>query len=116
MANTPTQDDAVAAGKVDKAATGTPTLLKSNAAFNVVTLTTAVAQQLSTDHIIGLYIAVTTSTALSISIGPDATTAIALCPSQTFPLGLTFIRIPVGWYVKLTGTLSNVITTQVKNT
>lgn len=116
MANSITQDDAVTSGKVDKAATGTATMDKTNATATSVTFVSGTAKQLNADSIVGLYIAVTTGGSLKIEIGKDANTTTQLAPAQVFPLGLSFVRVPVGWYVKLTGTMSNIVCTAVITT
>jgi len=71
------------------------------------TFVSGTAQQLSTVQDVMLYIDVKTAASLSIALGPDSSTSTTLQSSVTEALGLTSVRVPAGWYVKLTGTMSD---------
>ena len=75
--------------------------------------TSGTAKQLSTTQDVMLYIAVQTAAALAVAIGPTSTPATTVMPSQTYTLGLQTLRIPKGWYVKITGTIADLTITQV---
>lgn len=75
--------------------------------------TTATAKQLSTTQDVMLYIAVKTSASLTIAIGAANTTTTNIMPAQSAALGVITLRVPKGWWVKLTGTMANLQITQV---
>lgn len=83
------------------------------AAASSPSFTTATAKQLSTTQDVMLYIAVQTSAALAVAIGPASTTTTALMPSKSYALGLIPIRVPKSWWVKITGTIADLTITQV---
>jgi hypothetical protein len=60
-----------------------------------------------------LYIAVQTAAALAVAIGPASSVTTSLMPSKTYALGLISFRVPMGWYVKITGTIADLTITQV---
>lgn len=69
---------------------------------------TATPQQLSATKNIDLYINITTAASLTISMGPtSAGTGVTLNAAESDTLGLIHIFVPVGWYVKLTGTMAD---------
>jgi hypothetical protein len=73
------------------------------AAASTPTFTTATAKQLDTAHDCMLYVSVTTAITATIAIGPNNTTAVSIMPSKALPIGSdTSIRIPAGWWVKVT--------------
>lgn len=115
MANLPTQDDAVANGKVDAAAIGTTgsTLGGSHAAV-VETPTSGTAFQPSSGRDCDLYISVNTAAALKIEVGPTSSVATQLMPSQSAAVGLIHLVVHAGWYVKLTGTMANLTVTSIR--
>lgn len=57
-----------------------------------------------------LYLNVTTSAALAIAWGPDSTTALTFMASESAALGMISLRVPAGWYVKITGTIADIST------
>lgn len=71
------------------------------------TFTSGTARQLSTTQDVILYIAVQTSAALAVAIGPTSATGTTIMPSNSYGIGLYTIRIPMTWYVKITGTIAN---------
>lgn len=78
-----------------------------------VSPTTATAFQISTKRDAMLYINVRTAAALAIAMGPTSSCDIAVSASQSDALGTTSLRVPAGWYVKLTGTMANLACTAV---
>jgi hypothetical protein len=60
-----------------------------------------------------LYIAVQTSAALAVAIGPTSTPANTIMPSKSYALSMNTIRVPAGWYVKITGTIADLTITAV---
>ena len=74
---------------------------------------TTTAKQLSTTQDVMLYIAIQTSAALAVAIGPTSSVTTALMPSKSYALGLISIRVPGGWWVKLTGTIADLTITAV---
>lgn len=83
------------------------------AAASSPTFTTGTAKQLSTTQDVMLYIAVQTSAALAVAIGSTSSVTTALMPSKSYALGLIPIKVPKGWYVKITGTIADLAITQV---
>lgn len=79
----------------------------------VKTVVSGTAFQISVAQNANLYIDIATSAALAIAIGPDASTAVAVMASKSAPIGLLNVRVPAGWYVKLTGTVADFTATAV---
>lgn len=72
------------------------------------------AQQLSAAKNVDLYINVTTAASLTISMGPtSAGTGVTLNAAESDALGLIHVRVPVGWYVKVTGTVADLAFTAI---
>jgi hypothetical protein len=69
--------------------------------------------QLNTTQDTMLYIAITTSAALAVAIGPTAGVATALIPSASYALSVISIRVPKGWFVKITGTIADATITAI---
>ena len=74
---------------------------------------TTVALQVNSAQDTMLYIAIQTAAALAIAIGPTSSVTTALMPSKTYALGLLTIRVPKGWFVKITGTIADLIITAI---
>lgn len=109
---TDAQATAVTNGETDKAAVGAGgTTAVPVAAVTVATVPVFVsgtAQQLNASRVIDLYINITTSASLAITMGPtSAGTGVSLNAAESDALGLLTIRIPAGWYIKLTGTVAD---------
>jgi len=83
------------------------------AAATSPSFTSGTALQLSTTQDVMLYIAIQTAAALAVAIGAANTTTTSLMPSKTYALGLISIRVPKGWYVKITGTIADLTIAQV---
>lgn len=78
------------------------------ATANSISFTTATAKQVNTTSDAILYITCTTSTALTLAMGPDnAAGAVTLINAVSVALGMMTVRVPKGWYVKLTGTMAD---------
>lgn len=90
---------------------GTDTSATATASSPV--LTSGTAAQISTVQDVMLYIAITTSAALAVAIGPTAGVANAIIPSASYGLSVISIRLPKGWYVKITGTIADVTITAI---
>ncbi len=69
--------------------------------------------QLNTTQDTMLYLAITTSAALAVAVGPTAGVATALIPSASYGLSVITIRVPKGWYVKITGTIADMTITAI---
>ena len=63
--------------------------------------------QPSTKRAVNLYINVFTVAALTIAIGPTSACAIPVQASEASAIGVTTLDIPAGWYVNLTGTMTD---------
>ena len=72
-----------------------------------------VSLQLNTTQDVMLYIAITTSAALAVAIGPLNTVTTALIPSASYALSVISIRVPKGWWVKITGTIADTTITSI---
>lgn len=119
MANTDSQNEAIYAGKDDAAGTTTNRATYLENANDVAgdadvqTPTTATAFQVSTKRAADLYITVNTAAALAVAMGPTSATAVTIAASASYALGTTYLYVPAGWYVKLTGTMANLTVTSV---
>lgn len=78
--------------------------------FSTPVFVSATPQQLSTTKDVDLYLNITTAAAMTLSIGPtSAGTLVPVSANQSNALGVIHVRVPVGWYVKFTGTVANVV-------
>ena len=77
------------------------------------TVTTATAFQVSTTRSAMLYINITTAAALAIAMGSTSSTSITVAASESETLGVTTLKVPAGWYVKLTGTMADIVVVAV---
>lgn len=85
----------------------------SGATASTPTFVSGTAKTLSTTNDVMLYMDITTAASLTIAIGPSSTPANTLQSSVTGAVGLESVRVPAGWYVKLTGTMADITFTQV---
>lgn len=70
--------------------------------------------QVSNNRTSHVYINITTAASVTISMGPEAAgTSVALNAAQSDALGLVTLRVPIGWYVKITGTVADFVVTAV---
>ena len=83
------------------------------AAASSPTFASGTARQVSTTQDVILYIAIQTSAALAVAIGPTSVPANTVMPSQSYALGLNTIPVPKGWWVKITGTVADLTVTAV---
>lgn len=85
------------------------------AGYSVVeTVVSGTPFQVSTVRNAMLYLNITTAASLTISMGPEAAgTSIALNTAEIDALGLISLRVPKGWYVKLTGTVADFVVTAI---
>lgn len=61
-----------------------------------------------------LYINITTAAALAVAMGPTSSAnTVPVSISQSSALGVITVRVPRGWYVKLTGTVADQTCTSV---
>ena len=110
------QDASVIGGKADAAALGAGgvnTVPVGTATVTTPVFVTNVAQQLSATRNVNLYINVVTAAALTIAYGPTSAAATVLNASAVDGIGLINVSVPVGWYVKITGTIANLAITAV---
>lgn len=75
--------------------------------------TSGTALQLNTSQDTTLYIAIQTSAALAVAIGPTSTPANTIMPSQSYALGMQTIHVPKSWWVKITGTIADLTITAI---
>src|SRR5487761_1784757 len=74
----------------------------------VETVVSGTPFQVSTVRDADLYINITTAASFTASMGPEAAgTSIALNTAESDTLGLIYLRVPKGFYVKLTGTVAD---------
>jgi hypothetical protein len=83
------------------------------AAASSPSFSTGVAAQVNTTQDVMLYIAVKTAASLTIAIGPTSSTATNILPAESAALGVISLRVPAGWYVKITGTIADLQITAV---
>jgi hypothetical protein len=112
MANTDGQDTAVYNAN---ASGGLPASILQPSGYAVTeTVVSGTPFQVSTKRDAMLYVNITTAASLAISMGPEAAgTSVALAPAESEALGVTTLRVPAGWWVKLTGTVTNYVVTAV---
>ena len=76
-------------------------------------LSTGTAAQISTVQDVMLYIAINTAAALAIAVGPANTVTTAILASETAALSVITLRLPKGWWVKITGTIADLTITAI---
>jgi hypothetical protein len=101
----------VVAANILAATAGTDT--SGTATASSPSFTTGTALQVNTTQDVILYVEVTTAAALAIAIGSTSSPATAIVSSVVAALGLLSIRVPKGWYVKITGTIADLNITAV---
>lgn len=80
----------------------------------VETVTSGTPFQVSTVRGSHLYINITTAASFTCSMGPEAAgTSVAVNAAESDALGLVTLKVPAGWYVKLTGTVADFVVTAV---
>lgn len=77
------------------------------------TIVSGTAFQVSTAQNSTLYLDIATAAALAIAIGPTSATTVAINSSKVDSIGLISVRVPAGWYVKVTGTPADFVATAV---
>lgn len=75
--------------------------------------TTAVGFQISTARAATLYVNVRTAAALATALSADGSSYTTIDASQSDALGITTLEVPAGWFVKLTGTMANLVCTAI---
>lgn len=119
MANTDSQNESIYAGKDDAAGTTTnhATYLTGSGDLSgtakVETVVSGTAKQISTKRDAMVYVNITTSAALKVEMGPTSSVAVTVSASQSSALGVISFRVPAGWYIKCTGTVTNYTVTSV---
>lgn len=83
------------------------------AAATSPTFVTGTAKQCSTTQDCVLYVNIKTAATLAILLGPTSTPANTVLASETAALSVITIRVPKAWYVKITGTISDLGILQV---
>ena len=83
------------------------------AAASTPSLSTGTAAQLSTTQDVMLYCNVKVASTFALSIGSTSAASTAIVASATAGVGCISVRIPKGWYVKVTFTSADVVFTQV---
>lgn len=85
----------------------------SGASITSPSFVTGTALQVNATKDSTLYIDVTVAGAYSIAIGSTSSTTTTLQSSVLNGLGLTSIRVPAAWYIKITGTIANLSITAI---
>jgi len=96
-----------------QAVNGAGTNTAAVATVSTPTYVSGTAQQPSTTQDAMVYIAVKTSASLTVAIGSTSSTTTNIVPAESVALGLVSVRVPAGWYLKITGTISDLQVTQV---
>lgn len=109
MANSQGQNDAI------NNANGVTIVSGTSGSSSVKTVVSGTAFQLSATRSGHLYLNITTSASLTISMGPTSSAADAIGVAQSEALGVTTLYVPAGWYVVLTGTVADFVATAVLN-
>lgn len=85
----------------------------STATASAPVFVSGTALQLNTTQDTMLYINVTTVAALAVAMGPTSGVANTIIASESVALGLATLRVPKGWFVKITGTVADLAITAV---
>lgn len=111
------QAQSVIGGKADAAATGaggvTAIPLQPDTDAAAFTVVSGTAKQVSATRNAMLYINITTAASFKIEMGATSAVAATINAAQSNALGLVSLRVPRGWYVKITGTVTNYAITSV---
>lgn len=107
------KDEATTNAAADEAAIGTDgSTAPGSHTATVETFVSGTARKVS--HVDAyLYIAIKTSAALKVEMGPTSSVATQITPSQSSELGVITLFVPGGWYVKLTGTMADLDVTSI---
>lgn len=107
-------DDAQSVAVYNAKGQALPSALAPKTGDSIVeTVVSGTAFQVSTQRDAYLYVDVTTSASLKVEIGPTSAAAITVSAAKSDALGLLSLHVPVGWFVKLTGTVTNYTVTAV---
>jgi hypothetical protein len=85
----------------------------ASAAITTPTFMSATAQQISTTKDAIVYIDVKTAASLTLAIGANSSATTVLQSAVVSGLGLSSIRVPAGWYLKITGTIADLTITAI---
>jgi hypothetical protein len=77
------------------------------AAVTAPSFSTGTALQVNATQDVMLYIAVDTAVSLAIAFGPTSGASYTLVAAESVALSVISFRVPSGWYVKITGTISD---------
>lgn len=79
----------------------------------VKTVVSGTAFQVSTVQPANLYLDIATAAALTIAVSQDGTNFTTLLNNKVAAIGLITVRVPAGFWVKITGTVANFVATAV---
>ena len=102
--NTTTNGLAAQKGGTDTSGTAT---------VSAPSLSTGTAAQISTVQDVMLYIAINTSASLAIAVGPLNTVTTTILAAEAAALGVITLRLPKGWWIKITGTIADLTITAI---
>lgn len=85
----------------------------AGAVITTPTFVSTTAQQISTTKDAMVYIDVKTAASLTLAIGAASTATTLLQSAVVSGLGLSSIRVPAGWFLKITGTISDLVITAI---
>lgn len=79
----------------------------------VQTVVSGTAFQVSATRAANLYVAIATSAAITLKMGPLLGTEIVVAVSASEAIGLSTLHVPAGWMVQITGTVADFVVTAV---
>lgn len=80
----------------------------------VQTVVSGTPFQISAKRRATMYVDINTSASFTMSMGPEpAGTSVAVAAASADAIGVTTLAVPVGWYVKITGTVADFVITSV---
>lgn len=98
-------------GKTDLAAVGaggvTAIPVQPDGDLTAFVVVSGTAKQVSASKNATLFINITTAASFKIEMGATSSVATTVNTAQSNALGLVTLRVPRGWYVKITGTITN---------
>lgn len=85
----------------------------AGAVITTPTFVSGTAQQISTTKDAMVYIDVKTAASLTLALGAASTATTVLQSAVVSGLGLSSIRLPAGWFLKITGTIADLTITAI---
>lgn len=79
----------------------------------VETVVSGTAKRINASRDTDIYVDIGTSASLKVEIGPTSAAATTIYRAASAAVGMMSFRLPIGWYVKFTGTVADFVVTSV---